>query len=246
MGLCSPIENMTFDPTEPVDAVFTEIEDFADIAESIDDPISTVQKCKLAYIVLQTTKRFKSGLRDWDRKSSADKTWDNFQSHFRNVQKQLRRTGDLTVDQAMDNDKLINLVSDNIVQRVQNSWENSSHQGNEKNIPPVTDTASPHAEDLLLALTQKIDTLGHALATLQQRGYPPPNQGAPWLSGQAMPTSYGNTQYPPPVQPATFQQGTQASSKPSRWKFSGRYCWSCGGCDHWGSKCQWKKTWPSE
>ena len=168
MGLCSPIENMTFDPTEPVDAVFTEIEDFADIAESIDDPISTVQKCKLAYIVLQTTKRFKSGLRDWDRKSSADKTWDNFQSHFRNVQKQLRRTGDLTVDQSMDNDKLINLVSDNIVQRVQNSWENSSHQGNEKNIPPVTDTASPHAEDLLLALTQKIDTLGHALATLQQ------------------------------------------------------------------------------
>ena len=75
MGLRTQIENMTFDPTEPVDAVFTEIEDFA---ESINDPISTVQKCKLAYIVLQNTKRFKSGLREWDRKPLEDKTWDNF------------------------------------------------------------------------------------------------------------------------------------------------------------------------
>ena len=66
MGLRSQIENMTFDPTEPVDPVFTEIEDFADIVESINDPISTVQKCKLAYIVLQNTKRFKSGLCEWD------------------------------------------------------------------------------------------------------------------------------------------------------------------------------------
>ena len=66
MGLRSQIENMTFDPTEPVDPVFTEIEDFADIVESINGPISTVQKCKLAYIVLQNTKRFKSGLCEWD------------------------------------------------------------------------------------------------------------------------------------------------------------------------------------
>ena len=61
MGLRTQIENMTFDPTEPVDAEFTEIDDFTDIAGSINNPISTVQKYKLAYIVLQNTKRFKSG-----------------------------------------------------------------------------------------------------------------------------------------------------------------------------------------
>ena len=98
MGLRSQIENMTFDPTEPVDAVFTEIEDFADIVESINDPISTVQKCKLAYIVLQNTKRFKSGLREWDWKPFVEKIWDNFQSHFREVQRRLCRTGDLKVE----------------------------------------------------------------------------------------------------------------------------------------------------
>ena len=74
MGLRTQIETMTFDPTEPVDAIFIEIEDFADIAETINDPISTVQKCKLAYIVLRNTKRFKSGLREWDRKPMLEKT----------------------------------------------------------------------------------------------------------------------------------------------------------------------------
>ena len=29
--------------------------------------------------------------------------------------------------------------------------------------------------------------------------------------------------------------------KPTRWKFYGRYCHSCGACDHWGNKCLWKK-----
>ena len=87
MSLRSEIEHMTFDPKEPVNAIFTEIEDFADIAEAINDPISTVQKCKLAYVVLQNTKRFKSGLREWDRKPLVEKTWENFQVHFREVQK---------------------------------------------------------------------------------------------------------------------------------------------------------------
>ena len=64
MSLRSENENMTFDPKEPVDAIFMEIEEFVDIAESINDPISMVQKCKLAYVELQNTKRFKSGLRE--------------------------------------------------------------------------------------------------------------------------------------------------------------------------------------
>ena len=87
MSLRSEIEHMTFDPKEPVNAIFTEIEDFADIAEAINDPILTVHKYKLAYVVLQNTKRFKSGLREWDRKPLVEKTWENFQVHFREVQK---------------------------------------------------------------------------------------------------------------------------------------------------------------
>ena len=78
IGLRAQIKNITFYPTKPVDAVVTEIEDFANIAKSINNPISTMQKCKLAYIVLRTTKCFKICLREWDHKPLADKTWDKF------------------------------------------------------------------------------------------------------------------------------------------------------------------------
>ena len=243
MGLRAQIENMTFDPTEPVDSVFTEIEDFADIAESIDDPITTVQKCKLAYIVLQNTKKFKSGLREWDRKTPEDKTWDNFQAYFRDVQKQLRQTGDLTIDQAMNNEELINFVSDGIVQKVQQALETSQSIENDENIPPPLVATQP-TEEILLALTEKIENLGQALATIQQKVPVAPMQQNPYCT--FIPPSnipYGYPQYsaPQPPPPPPLRPMTGTPPKPARWKFFGRYCHSCGACDHWGSKCLWKK-----
>ena len=49
-----------------------------------------------------------------------------------------------------------------------------------------------------------------------------------------------------PPQQVGPPQGGQSSgncSTPSqqRSKFQGRYCWSCGACDHWGNKCPAKK-----
>ena len=55
-SLWGQIEHMTFDPTEPVDEIFTEIDNYAEIANIVNDPISSTQKYKLAYIVLLNTK----------------------------------------------------------------------------------------------------------------------------------------------------------------------------------------------
>ena len=241
MSLRSQIENMTFDPTEPVDAIFTEIEDFADIADTINDPISTIQKCKLAYVVLQNTKRFKSGLWEWDRKPLQEKTWDNFQSHFREVQRQLRRTGDLTVEQTMDNEQLINMVSSEIVQKVQQALDVNQQQVNDENLPPVPDPLKP-TEELLMALTQKMDAFGQALATIQQKvpmAPIPQNPYCTFLPTQG--TNYTYAPYPAPPPRAPIQPTGPPPPKPARWKFYGRYCHSCGACDHCGNKCSWKK-----
>ena len=241
MGLRSQIENMTFDPTEPVDAIFTEIEDFADIAETINDPISTVQKCKLAYVVLQNTKRFKSGLREWDRKPLTDKTWDNFQSHFREVQRQLRRTGDLTIEQTMDNEQLINMVSSEIVNKVQQALEANQTQTNDENVPPLMEGPKP-TEELLLALTQKMDAFGQALATIQQTAPMAPLQQNPYCTFiPPQPANFNYQPYSNAPQAVPTQPTGPPPPKPTRWKFYGRYCHSCGACDHWGNKCLWKK-----
>ena len=64
---------------------FTEIDNYAEMAAIVNDPITCTQKCKNAYIILLKTKKFQSGLKEWDKKDRHDQTWDNFKTHFRNV-----------------------------------------------------------------------------------------------------------------------------------------------------------------
>ena len=64
---------MTYDPQDPVDVVFMEINDVAEIAEAIGDPLSDVQQTKLRYVILQNTKRFSSELKKWDEKALEEK-----------------------------------------------------------------------------------------------------------------------------------------------------------------------------
>ncbi len=80
---------MTFDPQDPVDVVFTEIGHLAEIADAIGDPLTNVQQTKVGYVVLQNTKRFSGGLKKWDEKQLPDKTWRNFKTPFREVQKNM-------------------------------------------------------------------------------------------------------------------------------------------------------------
>ena len=67
-SLRGQIKQMTFDPTETVNETFTEIDNYAEVSNIINDPISSTQKCKLAYIVLLNTKKFRSGLKEWNKK----------------------------------------------------------------------------------------------------------------------------------------------------------------------------------
>ena len=97
MNLRTQIETMTLYPTEPVDIDFCEIDDFTEVAETICNPLTEIQKCKITYIVLQNTKLFQRVLDNWDIKRPQEKTWESLKDHFRNVQNQCRRTGDLTM-----------------------------------------------------------------------------------------------------------------------------------------------------
>eukprot|EP00957_Ditylum_brightwellii_P187438 14275366-Ditylum_brightwellii.AAC.1 len=47
------VKAMHFDPIEPVDTIFSKIDNLADIAELAKDPISEKQKISIGYIILQ-------------------------------------------------------------------------------------------------------------------------------------------------------------------------------------------------
>ena len=143
----------------------------------------------------------------------------------------------------MHNEELINFVSDGIVQKVQQALETSHPGENDENIPPLQVPSQP-TEEILLALTEKIENLGQALATIQQKvpvAPMHPNQYCTFIPPTNIPYGYPQYSAPPPSLPIPLRPMNGTPPKPARWKFFGRYCHSCGACDHWGSKCLSKK-----
>ena len=114
------VENLSYPPSEPVDSIFVEIDDLAAIAEIAGAPITSTQKINMAYIHFQKCHIFKSALNKWDDREPQEKTWDQFKIHFREAHKSLRRTGALTINDTLNRDQLMNMVSESVLQTLQN------------------------------------------------------------------------------------------------------------------------------
>ena len=134
------VESMIYDPTEPIDTVFTEIDDLSNIAESVNKPIPEDQKIDMAYITLQNTKKFTSGLRKWDKMQIRaavqaqtnnepvhEPSWDAFQEHFRTVHKGLKKTGELMIKNTFNKNELMSMVSDRIKQGLEHAMSISDN-----------------------------------------------------------------------------------------------------------------------
>ena len=63
--LTSRVENLTFPPSDPVDAIFSEIDDLAIISDIANAPITVTQKVNTTYIHFQKFQIFKSSLSMW-------------------------------------------------------------------------------------------------------------------------------------------------------------------------------------
>eukprot|EP00957_Ditylum_brightwellii_P006522 493904-Ditylum_brightwellii.AAC.1 len=62
------LKAMHFDPVKPVEMIFTEVDDLADIADLAKDSITKCQKISIEYIILQCAHKFSSGLGRWNDK----------------------------------------------------------------------------------------------------------------------------------------------------------------------------------
>jgi hypothetical protein len=77
-------ENMRkpWDPQQPVETLFKQIQDAADYSESGGIPLGEAQQISTAYSKIFATGILMSACRRWNEKADADKTWVNFKAHF--------------------------------------------------------------------------------------------------------------------------------------------------------------------
>jgi hypothetical protein len=71
-----------WDPQQPVETLFKQIQDCADYSEAGGVPIGNSQQINVGYAKIFATGHFMSACRRWNEKPSAEKTWTHFKSHL--------------------------------------------------------------------------------------------------------------------------------------------------------------------
>jgi hypothetical protein len=71
-----------WDPQQPAETLFKQIQDCADYSEAGCAPVGPSQQINVGYAKIFATGHFISACRRWNEKPAADKTWTHFKSHF--------------------------------------------------------------------------------------------------------------------------------------------------------------------
>jgi hypothetical protein len=71
-----------WDPQQPVEALFKQIQDCADYSEAFGVLIGHPQQINVGYAKIFATGHFMSACRRWNEKHHIGKTWTQFKSHF--------------------------------------------------------------------------------------------------------------------------------------------------------------------
>jgi hypothetical protein len=77
-----------WDPQQPVESLFKQIQDFADYSEAGGVLIGHPQHINVGYATIFATGHFMSACFRWNEKATVEKTWTHFKSHFATAHRQ--------------------------------------------------------------------------------------------------------------------------------------------------------------
>jgi hypothetical protein len=86
------VEATTYNHARPIVNIFTAINEYANMAEAANAAETTPQLINIGIIIITRSTIFSSDIRKWHLKPDGDKTWPNFKDHFKQAQKDIRRT----------------------------------------------------------------------------------------------------------------------------------------------------------
>ena len=156
----------TFDPSLPIVLLYNKVDDLMDLANAAGSPYSAQQIINLAYILLNKTGKFTTGIREWNRIPQAQRTWDAFQLHFSQAHRELRESGELEIRETPFN-------TANIVQEVIEGVQQVLQPAMEASYEAETADALHHANAATPASTQQttllMEQMLHMMQIMQQQ-----------------------------------------------------------------------------
>ena len=92
--------NISFNPADPLVTIFRPIEQLQKKAVAAGIKYSNEQLLEISLSLIWNTIDFEKALGEWNQKILTDKTWENFKSHFRSAQVELKEIRGPTMQQA--------------------------------------------------------------------------------------------------------------------------------------------------
>ena len=92
--------NISFNPADPMVTIFRPIEQLQKKAVAAGIKYSNEQLLEIGLSLIRNTRDFEKALGEWNQKIPTDKTWENFKSHFRSAQVELKEIRGPTMQQA--------------------------------------------------------------------------------------------------------------------------------------------------
>jgi hypothetical protein len=114
-----------WDPQQPVETLFKQIQDCVDFAEAGGVSIGAAQKLSSAYSNIFKSGKFNSACRRWDEKLEGEKTWNNFKIHFAAAYRQYRQMqGESIGAQAFANSAVTQASEDDLTEQALGAFAN--------------------------------------------------------------------------------------------------------------------------
>ena len=82
--------NIAFHPTGYIVILYRPIDKLQNLATTAGIPYSQAQQLEFSLILIRNTRDFEKALGEWSAKPDADKTWDNFKTHFKETHTDLK------------------------------------------------------------------------------------------------------------------------------------------------------------
>ena len=227
------LSSMVYDTTQPVDVIFNNIDEHADLADIQDMPMTDRRKMQVAYVILQRSQAFLDSLKKWNARATPTKSYDNMKDFFRAEYSSLEEVGALSIKESINHIDLqqsLDTMQKDLTQHLEQSLQqnlihalhtySSLEREYHEPSPPASSPAT--VEELNAATTLKntdpnllrlIESLTKEIKLLKAKSVFSPS------------TSSDDKDDLPTINPRTNQ--------PYK-----RYCWTHGCGSHWGDRCR--------
>ena len=232
----SAVRQMVYDPVNPIDGIFTAIDELVQYADAANTPYTQAQIINLAYIIVNRTGHFRRWILSWNERDPVQKTWTNFKLHFREAHHQLRETTSLQQHQSSYQVNAVREFIDELKNELRSEAHVTTPPDDSSTTPSITGTStfSNDSASTISALQTELTSLREMVHHMSSPDTPPPTwpmmHPPPYMPYHPMLCQQMGHQMAMPHQPPHQQSAPQKKRRIF-------YCWTHGAALHSGERC---------